>query len=76
MLPGMDSLLGLLVHVVILFAVAGLLYWAATEIAKLLPAPFGNVLRVVVLVILVLSVAYFLLGEFGLEAGYGHRHHW
>lgn len=69
----MDGLIGLL----ILCIVVGLVYWAVMAIVGLLPAPIGNIVRVVALILMVLVVISFLLGETGLGGSwYWHRHHW
>jgi len=70
------DLIGLLIHLLVLALVGGLIYWVVTIVAAQLPAPAGNIVRVIATVILVLILIYFLLGEFGGIGGpyYSHRH--
>lgn len=63
---GASGLVGLLVHLLILCLILGLIWWVLTMIP--LPAPFGQVVRVVFCVVCVIILIYFLLGIAGCTA--------
>jgi hypothetical protein len=60
-------MLSVLVYIVIICIVCGLLYWVVTQLP--LPAPFGNIASVCILVIGVLLVVLALLGLIGVGPG-------
>jgi hypothetical protein len=64
----------LLLQILVFAIVFAVLYWIVGLIASLLPAPIGNVVRVLCLVILGLLALSFLLGEFGIWGDWGWSH--
>ena len=70
--------IGFLIHLIVLCLVLGLLWWALVAVSGLLPAPGGNIVRVVGTVVLVLIAVAWLLGDIGVfgGSGFGYRRRW
>lgn len=64
-----------LITLVIYLIIVGVIYWAVTEVLKIIPmpAPIANVIRVLLIVILVLVIVYALLGLAGTPLHLGLR---
>jgi hypothetical protein len=69
------DLVPLLLHLLVVCLVLGLLWWAANAVVGLLPAPVGNVARVILIVLAVLILVGWLLGEVGDWGDWGYGHH-
>jgi hypothetical protein len=63
-------MLGLLVSILVACIVFGLLFWIISLIP--LPPPFGQIIRVVLVVIFAIWIIYTLLGLAGGGLGLGH----
>lgn len=57
-LAGTGGLIGLLIHLLIVVLIMALIWWVITQIP--MPAPFGNIVRVVFVVICALILILFL----------------
>lgn len=66
----MLTALNILVSFMLICAVIGLLYWAATRIITLLPAAFQATATVVLQVVAAICVVYFLVGFIGWLPGF------
>lgn len=60
-------MLSALIYLVIVLLIVGVVYWAVTEIIKLIPVPepIGRIIHVLLIVILAVVVIYALMGLLG-----------
>jgi hypothetical protein len=72
----MGTLIGLLIHLLILCLVFGLFYWIIMMIVGLLPTNIRQPAQVILLILLALIALSVLLGEVGIgwDATWSYRH--
>lgn len=68
-------MVGALINLLIVLLIVGVLWWAVTAILALipLPAPIGQIVRIILILILCLIVINALLGFLPGGGGYGWR---
>ena len=67
-------MIGLIVSVIVVTMICGLLLWAIANL-PFIPAPMGQILRVVIIVVACLSLIGILLGHGGFGMGHGLSAH-